>query len=76
MTHTGKVKEITFRNEDDILKYAESIGLKNAHIDRDMSCLMTGWFNVYGGGKKLYGHWKKTTKDGYIFGVYEPEELG
>lgn len=68
----AEVKEIKFRNEGDILRYAEGIGMKDPHIDMEASYLMTGWFNVYGSGMKLYGYWKETTDDGFIFGVYPP----
>lgn len=66
----AEVKEIKLRNKDDIIRYAKSIGMKDPHIDMDTSYLMTGWFNVYGGGQKLHGCWKETTEDGFIFGVY------
>lgn len=79
-----KVKEIIVSSEEDILKYAESLGIERPHFDRCNTVLMTGWFNVYGALNgvtvKLYGHWKETilnknVKTNYIFGVYEPKIL-
>lgn len=72
----SKVTEVRFRCEEDILEYAKEVGIKNPTIDRCTSSLMTGWFNLYGDGKKLYGHWKETLPTGeLVFGVYEPEEV-
>lgn len=84
-----KVKEMIVSSKEDILKYAESLGIERPHFDECNTVLMTGWFNVYGvlSGVtvKLYGHWKETILKSqilgskpavsYIFGVYEPEVL-